>query len=240
MSLVLVLRPQPGAAATAERATARGLTPLIAPLFTARAITWEPPNPADHDAVLMTSAQAARLGGDALSRFIHLPLYAVGGATAEAARTAGFDNIIAGDGDGAAILGIAATQGNQHVLHLAGREHKALSAPGVSVVRRIVYAADAVATLPSEMRPALERGAVVLLHSPRAAAHFATLIDAEHIDRSTIHVAALSPAVRDTAGVGWAAAVSAPSPNDDALLAIAAILCNQEAVSRTSGGEGRI
>lgn len=239
MRLVLILRPQPGADATERRAVAMGLTAMTAPLFEIARLAWTPPDPAHYDAILMTSAQAARLGGEALGRFVHLPLFAVGAATAEAARVAGFDTIISGESDGASIVALAASQGKTRVLHLAGREHIALSHPGVEIDRRVVYAADPVPALPAEVRSALDRGAVVLLHSPRAASLFGQMIDAEGLERSAIAIAALSGTVLGAAGEGWAAAAVAPSPDDDALLAIAAQLCDQDAVSRSGGGEDR-
>jgi uroporphyrinogen-III synthase len=239
MRLVLILRTHPGADATERRAVAMGLTAMTAPLFEISRLAWTPPDPAHYDAVIMTSAQAARLGGEALGRFIHLPLFAVGAATAEAARAAGFDTVIRGESDGASIIALAASQGKTRLLHLAGREHIALSHPAVSIDRRIVYAADPLPALPAEVHSALDRSAVVLLHSPRAATLFGQMVDAEGLERSAIPVAAFSSAVLDAAGVGWAATAVAPSPNDDALLAIAAQLCDQDAVSRNGGGEDR-
>ena len=72
-NIVLILRPQPGADESAARARALGLDPVVAPLFTVRPLAWEAPNPADFDAVMMTSANAARFGGDGLTPFIDLP-----------------------------------------------------------------------------------------------------------------------------------------------------------------------
>jgi uroporphyrinogen-III synthase len=101
--LLLVLRPEPGASATATSARGMGWSPVIAPLFTVRAVAWEPPVE-QPQALLLTSANAARLGGGGLAALAALPVYAVGAATAEAARRAGFTRIVAGDGDVAAIM----------------------------------------------------------------------------------------------------------------------------------------
>jgi uroporphyrinogen-III synthase len=65
----------------------------------------------------------------------------------------------------------------------------------------------------------------VLLHSPRAAALFAELADAAGVSRATVRIAAISPAVLAAAGAGWAAGIAASSPDDDALLAAAARMC---------------
>ena len=60
---VLILRPEPGAGRTAERARKLGLVPVVAPLFAIRALPWTPPDAAGFDAVMLTSANAAREAG---------------------------------------------------------------------------------------------------------------------------------------------------------------------------------
>ncbi|OHT18421.1 uroporphyrinogen-III synthase [Edaphosphingomonas haloaromaticamans] len=223
MRRVLILRPEPGASATAARAAALGLEAVVAPLFVTRPLPWQPP-PADRfDAVMLTSAAAARLGGDGLAAYRALPAFAVGAATADAARAAGFADIQAGDADAPALLERIAAAGHRRLLHLAGREHRAAAHPAIAIDRAIVYAADAVEALPRPARAALAEGAVALLHSPRAARHFAGLVDRT----AGIGIAAISPAVAEAAGKGWAAIGIADHPDDAALLAVAAALCDQ-------------
>lgn len=235
MTSLLILRPQPGADATATKARAMGLDPVITPLFEIRRADWTPPEPALFDAVLMTSANAARCGGAAIARYRHLPLYAVGSATAAAAAAAGFDTIIAGERDGDALVQLAVEQGSRRLLHLTGRDHIDLRHAEVSIDHQAVYASEAVRSLPDAAGSALRGGAVVLIHSPRAASLFAALVDGAALDRAAITVAGLSAAVCDAAGAGWNAIFAAPAPNDDALLAIAARLCDQG--SGLVGGE---
>jgi uroporphyrinogen-III synthase len=93
--------------------------------------------------------------------------------------------------------------------------------PQVPIERRIVYAAEAAGTLPPEAGHALERGALALLHSPRAAALFASLV----AERGRRRIAAISPAAAAAAGEGWAEAHAAAAPRDQALLELAARLC---------------
>lgn len=216
MRPIVVLRPEPGARATVAAARAIGLTAVAAPLSTVCAMPWRLPDELP-DAVLMTSANAARCGGAGLAALVALPLYAVGAATAAAARAAGFSRIVAGAGDVDAIVARAGGDGVGTLLHLAGREHRAPAA-AITIRRRIVYAADAVAVLPD-----LPADPVVLLHSPRAAASFAALVT----DRSTVAVAAISAATLAAAGAGWRAIAIADRPTDPALLAAAAKLCDQ-------------
>lgn len=225
MSCLLVLRPEPGAAATAARASALGHACVVAPLFAIHALDWEPPDPLGFDAVMMTSATAARLGGAGLARFAALPLYAVGAATADAAMAAGFAHVVAGDADAEALLARVGADGIGRLLHLTGREHHAVARPGILVERRIVYASEAVDALSCPARDALAGGAVALLHSPRAAALLARLVR-EH---DMVRIACLSRAVAEAAGSGWRAVAVARAPTDDALLAAAAGVCDHAA-----------
>ena len=218
---ILILRPQPGAGATAVRAAALGLEPALAPLFTIRPITWEAPDPSVFDAVLLTSANAARHGGD---QFLLLPCYAVGPSTAAAAKQAGYEQVIIGPSDGAAAAAAMAGDGIRRALHLVGRDHVGIAAEGVSIDRRIVYAAEAVQALPEAAQQALARNALVLLHSPRAASLFAALVE----ERGQIAVAAISAAAAKAAGPGWAAMAIAAEPRDEALLELAVQLCQTE------------
>lgn len=218
-SSLLVLRPEPGASATARAARAMGLEAIVAPLFTVRPLDWQLPERMP-EAVLMTSANAAQLAGPALVSLLSLPLYAVGEATAAAARTAGFTRIVAGEGGIEEIVARAAADGLGHLLHLAGREHRAPADAPLTLERRLVYAADPVDMLPEPALRALP-DAVALLHSPRAAALFATLVEP-----GTVRIAAISPATRDAAGEGWRAVAVAAQPTDASLLAAAAKLCN--------------
>src|SRR4051794_41196284 len=91
MRRVVVLRPEPGASATVERARQRGLDAFALPLFEVEPVAWEAPDPDRFDALLLTSANAVRHGGEQLVRLRELPVYAVGSATADAARRGGFE-----------------------------------------------------------------------------------------------------------------------------------------------------
>jgi uroporphyrinogen-III synthase len=223
---VLILRPQPGADASAERAKAIGLEPVVAPLFTIRLLEWDPPAAEAFDAVLLTSAHAARQAPP--GALASLPCYTTGEATTAAARDAGFADVRTGPGDGEGALALARREGRSRVLHLCGRDHIAL--PGVE--RRIVYAADAAERLPDAARGALAGDAVALIHSPRAATVFAGLVD----DRSRVRLALISPAAAAAAGEGWAEKAVAARPRDEALLEVAAKLCNIAAPGAKQAG----
>jgi uroporphyrinogen-III synthase len=217
---LLVLRPEPGAASTVAAAAALGFAAIVAPLFTIRPLDWL--RPTTHpQALLMTSANAARHGGKALADLVDLPVYAVGEATAAAARSAGFSRIVAGTDGVDAIAERARRDGIDRLLHLAGRDYRAPGHASLPIDRRLVYAADAVTSLPHVAAAALP-DAIVLLHSPRAAALFATLVDPR-----ALSIAAISVATRAAAGEGWRATAVADRPTDASLLAAAAKLCDQ-------------
>jgi uroporphyrinogen-III synthase len=209
---VAVLRPEPGNAATCARLRAAGLEPLPLPLFAVRPLGWDAPDPAAFDALLLTSVNALRHAGPALARYSALPVLAVGEATAAAARDAGFRPALVGDADVAALL--AATDARR-ILHLSGRERTGAD-PRVTAVP--VYASDPLPVAPEPLA-----GTVALLHSPRAARRLAAIAGDL---RPAIRVAALSPAVAEAAGPGWAALAAAPAPTDATLVALARTLAD--------------
>ena len=219
---ILILRPQPGADQTAAKAVLHGLMPIVAPLFSVRPLDWEAPDPAGFDAVMLTSANAARQAGDGLASFRGLPCYALGEATATAARDGGFRDIRIGPSDGTALLEMMDMNGVQSAFHPCGRDRRELGASDVRLTDIPVYAAEPVRRLPPEATAALREGAFVLLHSPRAAALFAELYEG---DRAFVDIAAISAAAANAAGQGWRSVAVAPQPRDQALLELAAQLC---------------
>jgi uroporphyrinogen-III synthase len=217
---LIIIRPEPGASETTERARDLGLDPHIHPLFALRAFQWTPPDPAAFDAVLVTSTNAVRFGGSGLACYHAMSLLAVGDASAVAAREAGFKNVAAGMGDGAALIALAAAAGYTRVLHLVGREHKQLSHEGVTVSTQIVYSADELAP-EAALINALSAPCVVLVHSPRAASLLARIVQ----KRNQIGIVAISGAAAQAVGDGWSEILASTTPTDAAMLALAARLC---------------
>jgi uroporphyrinogen-III synthase len=210
---VFVVRPEPAQSQTIATLKAAGIDARGIALFQVGALPWQPPSLARIDALLVTSANAMRHGGVALAALRHLPVVAVGEASANAARVVGFDVAITGTSDAAAARDAAKDAGYRHLLHLAGRDHVAL--PGVEAIT--LYASDTVDLAPEET--AAFEGATVLLHSPRAARHLSALIDRDARDRGRIAIGAFSPAVAEAAGDGWRRVAIAAAPTDDALIA---------------------
>lgn len=219
----LVLRPEPGNARTVALLRSAGVAAIALPLFEVRALPREMPDLHGIDALLLTSANAVRASGPGLAHLSHLPVVAVGEATASAARAAGLRVVVTGQSDAAAA--VASARNFPRLLHLAGREHVAV--PGTE--RVVVYASEPVEVAPSALAVAVDQ--LVLLHSARAAARFAKLT--KHLPRPRIALAALSAKVAAAAGAGWRRVVVADSPNDAALVAAATML----AIDRTRGRE---
>lgn len=217
MSRVLILRPEPGASATVEKARAMGLEAAAVPLFAVEPIAWDAPDAARFDALLLTSANAMRMAGERLQSLRGLPVHAVGEATAEAARGAGFDVASSGD-DGVDRL-LDSLEPELKLLHLCGEDRREPRAARQSITPVAVYRARAI-DAPDLAQIA---GAVALIHSPRAGRRLAELVS----DRTSVAIAAISPAAAEAAGAGWKQVESAEAPTDEALLALAARLCNK-------------
>jgi uroporphyrinogen-III synthase len=223
---LIVLRPEPGNARTVAAIRAHGRTVVAAPLFILRALVWTPPPADDFDALALTSANALRYAGPALSAYHALPVYAVGKATAAAATAAGLSVQHIGTGDGTALANTAADAGVTRMLHLCGKAHRPLARPGLAVTACPVYAAEPLDALPPHAAAELRRGAIALVHSPRAGALLAGLVDARAIARAAVALAAISPAAALAAGSGWREIAVAERPDDDALLAVALAICD--------------
>jgi uroporphyrinogen-III synthase len=216
MRRLLVLRPEPGASATANRARELGLHAVSMPLFEIEPIKWESPGAARFDGLLITSANAVRYAGSQLRDLRGLCSYAVGEATAEALRNAGFDVAATGDDGVDRLLG--SLEPSLKLLHLRGEHRREPADARQQITTVAVYSAKDIES------PDLNgtAGDAALIHSPRAGRRFAELVH----DRGSIAVAAISAAAAHAVGSGWESVEAAPEPTDDALLALAARLCN--------------
>lgn len=221
----IITRTLPGALASGQRASALGWEPLILPAMQVQ------PTGADIQvsgvqALLMTSASAARhamAGADARA----LPLFAVGDATAEAARLAGFREVISARGDAATLAMLAADRlrpADGALLHLRGGEVAGdvagmLAACGFQTQQAIVYVTEQRASFLGDVHGALaERAGAVLVHSPAGSRALAA--GAAGLDLSRWRLVALSPAALEPCAVlSWRACEAAVRPDEDALMA---------------------
>jgi uroporphyrinogen-III synthase len=184
---LLVTRPAPDGSREAALLTARGHLPVLAPLLKIE-VGSAPLELAGAQALIATSRNAIR----ALSvhperdEALKLPLFAVGDATAEAARELGFGDVVTGPGR-AADLGVLISRRARPergpLVHLAGETlafdlSSALKPQGFTVRKAVIYRAVPVEALAGQVLALLEAGRIdgVILMSPRTAGIFAALL----------------------------------------------------------------
>ena len=227
---VLITRPEPGASETAARVAALGFEPIVAPLLAINPLSTPLPPSGQVQAILVTSSNAI----PALpASHRHLRLFAVGDATAQRARSAGFEHVTSADGDAAALAVLVArtVAPNAGPLLLAtGRlQGNALSAElrgrGFAVVRRVVYAAEPVPSLPAAADAALSAGALhaAMFFSAETAGTFVHLLQATPLHEAVRTVDALAigkPAAVALEALPWRHVRVAARPNQDAMLAL--------------------
>ena len=221
---LVIIRPEPGNEASTSAARALHMDARGFPLFEVVPKSWEAVLPGRYDAILAGSAQVFRAGGRGLAALHGLPVYAVGEATAAAARAAGFALAATGAGAMQALLGELG-KGHRCLLRLTGQERVTLALPkGVTMDERVVYASEPRA-LPAELEALLREPAIVALHSAEAAQHLTAECVRRGIRRAPIRLAALSQRIGAAAGDGWGEVAAAAMPDDKALLALARQMC---------------
>ena len=99
---MLITRPEPDAAETAQLVAARGFDPVVAPVLEIRTGTLAPVPPVD--AVLVTSRNALPALDES---YRPVRLLAVGRATAARATACGFTDVLHADGDAADLILLA-------------------------------------------------------------------------------------------------------------------------------------
>jgi uroporphyrinogen-III synthase len=246
---LIVTRPEPDGERTATKLRALGHDVELVPL-----LRIEPVHDADlgvgpFAAVVMTSANA--LSGVALHERVAelslLPVFTVGRRTAEAARAAGFPDVISADGNQRDLVRVvrARMAGPEHepLLYLAGEDRSGelagdLAALGLSVRTVVVYRAVAASGFPDPVRNALMLGRVdgVLHFSRRTAESFLRCASAGEALRpalSVTHYCLSSQVAQPLVAAGAAAVRVASRPEEAALIE----LVNAVVVG---SGDGRI
>ena len=237
---VLVTRPQPAAAALAGRLAALGHEVLVAPLLSivpeihagerlAQALV-------DAQAVLFTSVNGVEAFAAATGRR-DPRVFAVGDATARAARAAGFAEVETAGGDVASLVALVrarATPGAGALIHARGSDVAGdlagdLAAAGLTLSRIALYRAIPVEMLEATVIAAFRQGRIdaALFFSPRTAAAFVRLARAAGIegDCAAVAAVALSPAVGAELGaLSWRRLLTAKEPTESAALDVLAHL----------------
>jgi uroporphyrinogen-III synthase len=225
---IVITRPRPQAEALAVRLRAEGHDCLIEPMLEIEPLPGARPSLEGVQAIVLTSANAVPALFEHARR---LPAYAVGEATAAAARAAGCSRIIVAEGDAKRLGGLIAARcrpGDGALLHLSGEEARegladALKPAGLELRRHVVYRAICARSLSQRLQAALRRRTIgaVLLFSPRTARTFADLVRKAGLEEGLEGAAALclSAAVaEEVRALGWSEVRVAKSPCTAALV----------------------
>jgi uroporphyrinogen-III synthase len=186
---VLVTRPELDAGHEAEALVARGHEAVCSPLLVIEEVKGVALDLDGAEALIVTSRNALR----ALSRHAalvaarKLPLFAVGEATARAARELGFAKVIEGPGTGAGLAELITSRAEPRagrLVHLAGETlafdlKSALEAQGFKVSQPVLYRAVPATELAPEALSRIRDGTLhgVILLSPRTAKTFLALLE---------------------------------------------------------------
>ncbi len=229
---VLITRAAREADLLARTLAARGIASLIEPLMAIRMLPHNAQALAPFlegvQAVLFTSGNGARAFAAATPRR-DLPVFAVGDATAAAAREAGFAAVASASGkveDLAALVVAALKPGAGALVHAAGSVTAGdlsglLGAAGFTLRRAVVYEAVPARELSAATRAAMRRGEIeaAVFFSPRNAATFVKLAGGLYGPVASMIAVALSEAVAGVLNeLPWRRIVVASSPNEAALL----------------------
>jgi uroporphyrinogen-III synthase len=229
---VLLTRPRHDGEETARLLAKHNIETVMAPLIDISEIAGATLDLAGVQAVLVTSANGARaLAHTTANR--DFPVFAVGDASAAAARDNGFARVTSANGDVAALATLVRqrrTPQDGALVHAAGSAVAgdlagALESHGFEVRRSQLYRAQAVDTLPEAARSALSDGIIdaALFYSPRTAALFAKLVVAAGVQSNCRRIIAgcLSPAVAEAAAaLPFAEIRTAQTPDQAALIAV--------------------
>ena len=215
---IWITRAAPEAEATAQRVRALGHEPVVASLLEVQA-GGETPSLTGVGALAFTSRNGVRAFG-ALSAHRNLPIFTVGDATAEAARHAGFTEVVSASGDVEALAAlIASPRGalNGEVLYLgpdepAGDLVGALAAKGVAARSQVVYR-----TIPLALAEPPD-AEVVLVHSAKAARRLAEDASVRAAAPMITALCISSAAARPLGGLGFREVLVAARPNEAAML----------------------
>jgi uroporphyrinogen-III synthase len=230
---LLVTRPEPDATATAGRLRALGHGAIVEPMLS---ISFNDP-PAE----LPEPAQIVFTSRNGVRAFARWPdtaewrgkmVIAVGGATATAAREAGFSDVHEAGGDVAALaeyLRARVPRGGGPILYPAARDRAGalsagLVAPGYDIRAVEAYRAEAATRFSPHAHGLIVAGAVggALVYSRRTAMAFRSVVAAEGLETTAraFHVFAISAQAAEPLS-GFATRIHvAVEPTEDGLLAL--------------------
>lgn len=212
---VWVTRARPGADRSAERLRALGMEPVVQPLLTVQPLSPALPDLDRFAALVFTSLNGVAAYAALTPRRDH-PVFAVGDATAQAARDAGFAHVRSAAGDLHDLVRLLAEAAPSSLLAIAAETPAGDLARSLREAggRQSIEILTAYRTIPTGAAAPAAIDAV-LIHSPRAAKELA---DHAGVAADAV-IACISPAAAALLqALGHACAIS-PQPNEAALLA---------------------
>lgn len=237
---ILVTRPAPDNEKTAEALRSRGHSVLLSPMLRFEPVAFEDDGEIAFDAVILSSANAVRAieNHPVRPRLILLPVFAVGGHTAQVARDAGFTTITIAEGDAVSLRECIVTSAaagklkkKSALCYIAGADLTRdlageLGARGFMVVTRTAYRMIPVAGFSDTVSGAFRAGGVeaVLHYSRRSARAYveAARADAVEISALALPQCCISEAVAGVLREAGAMQVAAArTPDEKALLDVA-------------------
>ncbi|TWT14914.1 uroporphyrinogen-III synthase [Reyranella sp. CPCC 100927] len=231
---VLVTRPEPEARAFAAALVARGHEPVLAPML--RLVALSVPDDlverlAAAQAILLTSANGARTLAQA-TKVRGYRIFAVGDATARAARDSGFTEVVSARGDAQALVAVVSKwlqPGEGRLVHAggaakAGDVATSLRSAGFAIDEIALYDMQSVDTLPADVVQMVEDGRLdaATFFSPRTAQAFVKVAVQAGIApflACTVAVAISPAALAGADGIPWRTRIAARAPTQDGVLA---------------------
>lgn len=223
---VLFTRPEAATPVLRQALRARGYRVLVQPMLEIHPLQEPLPDTSDAQAVIVTSSHALRgLQADMFPQPI--PVFAVGQATAAAARRCGFGDVHAANDARTLAADVRAACSPRHgpLLYLAGRHRArdlARMLPDFEVRLAERYSAEPARNLLPPVRQAIARGeiAAVTLYSGRAARAYAAACRRDGVLPQARRIPTLCLSRRIAAllqAQGWRAAWGAPLPQASCL-----------------------
>ena len=221
---VLVTRPAHQATGLMTALSLRGLTPVAAPVLELKHLPATLPG-GDYDGLVVTSANGVEAVA-ALDARRDIPVFAVGPATAAAARRAQFEWILAGDRGAEVLAEIIAgrLKRGSRVLYPSARDvafdlEAALEPAGIRVDRVVVYAMEPATALPEPAQAAIRAGCRALFFSARSVEAFLALVPAGPQPLGAVEAVFFFDPPRPVAEAGWARVAVMPPGQEDSAIA---------------------
>lgn len=228
---ILITRPEPAASDLAATLRREGFTVFIAPMLQYAPRECDLSGIAACQALAFSSMQGVEAFA-AQSAVRHMPVFAVGEATAKTAQKHGFASIYNADGDMTALATLIGAQketlGIQRVLYVSAADPAQdlpalLTAPGITVDTAVAYKAEQAESLPPDIERALKSGKIstVTFFSARTAENFCRILQSRGLADITrlLEAVCLSPRVTEAAkAMPFRTLRTAPEPKMEAMI----------------------